>query len=435
MEVTNIPTDELRKMVAPYNPRTISDHDLVALGRSMTAFGVVEPVVVNKRTGRIVGGHQRVKAAEANGIDQLPVVYVDLDESQEKQLNLALNRISGEFDTDKLAELLKELESQGADLDLTGFTTSEIDDLIRGLETPDEGMTDPDMVPDPLDEPATQSGDLVYLGRHRLLCGDAANPEDIAKLLDNDTVQLVNTDPPYNVNVEPRSNNAISAAGKGRTHHQGLDLARFPEKAKPTGKLRPRDRVLTNDFLSEVEFRELLKQWFRIIAKALEPGRSFYVWGGYDNLFNYPEALASVPELYFSQCIVWDKQWPVLRRTDFMGVFELCFYGWKKGGAHYFSPGIANAPDLWIARKVDPASMVHLTEKPVELAERAVMYSSRKGETVLDLFGGSGSTLMAAERMHRRAFLMEIDPSYCDVIVSRWQDYTGQKADGWRGNE
>ena len=121
MEVINVATTELREMVAPYNPRTISDHDLVALGRSMTAFGVVEPVVVNRRTKRIVGGHQRVKAAEAQGIDELPVVYVNLDEPAEKQLNIALNRISGEFDTDKLADILRELEVAGADLDLTGL--------------------------------------------------------------------------------------------------------------------------------------------------------------------------------------------------------------------------------------------------------------------------------------------------------------------------
>jgi len=434
MEITNVATDELKQMAAPNNPRTISDHDLVALGRSMTSFGVVEPVVVNKRTGRIVGGHQRVKAAEANGIDQLPVVYVDLDEAQEKQLNIGLNRISGEFDPDKLANLLKELEAQGADLDLTGFTTTDIDDLIRGLETPGEGKTDPDNVPDPLDEPATQNGDLIFLGRHRLLCGDTANPDDMAKLIDDDTVHLVNTDPPYNVNVEPRSNNAISAAGKGRTHHQGLDLARHPEKSMPTGKMRPRDRVLKNDFVSDEEFVALLRSWFQNAADALEPGRSFYCWGGYRNVANYPAALEAA-ELYFSQAIIWVKEWPVLTRKDFMGNHEWCFYGWKKGAAHYFNPNIANAPDVWRVKKVNPMSMIHLTEKPVELAERAINYSSRRDENVLDLFGGSGSTLIAAERMHRRAFLMEIDPSYCDVIVSRWQDYTGKKADGWRGSE
>jgi len=138
--------------------------------------------------------------------------------------------------------------------------------------------------------------------------------------------------------------------------------------------------------------------------------------------------------LYFSQAIIWDKEWPVLTRKDFMGAHEWCFYGWREGAAHYFNPGVTNATDLWRVKKVNPIAMVHLTEKPVELAERAIQYSSRRGEHVLDLFGGSGSTLIAAERMNRRAFLMEIDPAYCDVIVQRWQDFTGEKVQGWRGN-
>lgn len=433
MEVTHVPTAELRLMAAPYNPRTISDHDLVALARSMASFGVVEPIVVNRRTGRIVGGHQRVKAAEASGIEELPVVHVDLDEAQEKQLNLALNRISGEFDLDKLADLLRELELVGADLDLTGFTQTEIDDLIRGLETPSDGLTDADAVPEPLDEPATQPGDVIYLGRHRLMCGDSSNIDHLRQLLGGERIQLVNTDPPYNVNVEPRSNNAIAAAGRERRHHQGLDLARHPEKAEPTGKMRARDRVLANDFLPDKEFAELLRRWFGNLSWALEPGRAFYLWGGYANVANYPQAIEEAG-LYFSQAIIWVKEWPVLTRKDFMGNHEWAFYGWKEGAAHYFNPGITNAPDVWRVKKVTPQAMVHLTEKPVELAERAMGYSSRKGENVLDLFGGSGSTLIAAERLGRRAFLMELDAAYCDVIVQRWQDYTGERADGWRGN-
>ena len=433
MDVTLIPTSELRTMAAPYNPRTISDHDLQSLGRSMTTFGVVEPVVVNRRTGRIVGGHQRVKAAEGAGIEQLPVVHVDLDEEQEKALNIALNRISGEFDVEKLSDLLKELSVAGADLDLTGLTQSELDDLLGGFETADEGLTDPDLVPEPPDDPVTQPGDLITLGRHRLLCGDAADPEQVKRLLDGEHVQLVHMDPPYNVNVEPRSNNAIAAAGNSRKHHQGLDLARHPSKSQPTSKMRARDRVLENDFVAPEEFDRLLRAWFKNASNALEPGRGFYLWGGYANVANYPPAIAEAG-LYFSQAIIWVKQWPVLTRKDFMGDHEWCFYGWREGAAHYFNAGITNASDVWTVRKVTPQLMIHLTEKPVELAERAMTYSSRRGERVLDLFGGSGSTLMAAERLGRRAFLTEIDPAYCDVIVRRWQEHTGERADDWRGN-
>ena len=434
MQVKMIETQKLVSMVAPYNPRSISDHDLSALGRSMLTFGVVEPVVVNKRTGRIVGGHQRVKAAIGAGIAELPVVHVDLDETKEKALNIALNRISGEFDVGKLSELLKELNVAGVDLDLTGFDQSELDDLLGGFETPDEGLTDPDTAPEPPDDPATQPGDLITLGRHRLLCGDASDPEQVATLLDGESVQLVHMDPPYNVKVEPRSNNAIAAAGKSRKHHQGLDLARFPKKSKPTGKMRARDRALENDFVSPEEFERMLRAWFKNAADALEPGRGFYLWGGYANCANYPPAIKEAG-LYFSQSVIWVKQWPVLTRKDFMGDHEWCFYGWKEGAAHFFNTGIMNATDVWTVRKVTPQSMVHLTEKPVELAERAMTYSSRRDERVLDLFGGSGSTLIAAERLGRRAYLTEIDPAYCDVIVQRWQDHTGEQADGWRGNK
>jgi DNA modification methylase len=204
-------------------------------------------------------------------------------------------------------------------------------------------------------------------------------------------------------------------------------VARHPEKAAATTKkLRARDRPLANDFLSEEDFNRLLDAWFGNFARVLQPGRGFYIWGGYANLGNYPPYLKA-HGLYFSQAIVWNKEHPVLTRKDFMGCFELAFYGWKEGAAHQFF-GPNNALDLWSIKKVNPQSMVHLTEKPVELATRAMEYSSRSGENVLDLFGGSGSTLIAAEQTGRKAFLMELDPLYCDVIVQRYEQFTGQKA-------
>jgi DNA modification methylase len=436
MDVIEVATRDLAGMAAPYNPRTISDHDLDALRRSLRFFGTVEPIVVNKRSGCIVGGHQRVKAALAEEIASLPVVYVDLDEPSERQLNLALNRIHGTWDEERLAALLKELAAAGADLELTGFESDEIDQILASLG-PSEGLTDPDEIPEPPDDPETQRGDLIVLGRHRLLCGDCASPQLIELLLGDEHVQLVNTDPPYNVRVEPRSNNAIASglvtkgnvpnSKRAKTHHQQLDLARYPRKSKPTGKMRAKDRVLDNDFVSDEEFRGLLRTWFGNLAGALEPGRSFYIWGGYSNIKNYPAAIEGAG-LYFSQAIIWDKQWPVLTRKDYMGAHEWCFYGWREGAAHWFNPEIKNATDLWSIKKISPPSMVHLTEKPVELAERAMLYSSKRGENVLDLFGGSGSTLIAAERMERRAFLMEIDPAYCDVIVQRWERFAGRTA-------
>ncbi|HQL76336.1 MAG TPA: DNA methyltransferase, partial [Phycisphaerae bacterium] len=160
-----------------------------------------------------------------------------------------------------------------------------------------------------------------------------------------------------------------------------------------------------------------------------------YIWGGYANIGNYPGPLKKVG-LYFSQGIVWDKQHPVLTRKDFMGAFEICFYGWKEGAGHQFY-GPNNATDLWHVKKVNPQSMVHLTEKPVELAVRAIQFSSKPGENVLDLFGGSGSTLIGCEQTQRRAFLMELDAPYCDVIANRWMQFTGKEATrvGVEGNK
>ena len=190
--------------------------------------------------------------------------------------------------------------------------------------------------------------------------------------------------------------------------------------------MRAKDRPLENDFVSDEEFDRLLKAWFGNIARVLEPGRCFYIWGGFSNIANYPPVLES-NGLYFSQAIIWDKMHPVMTRKDFMGAHEWAFYGWREGAGHkYFGPN--NATDLWHVKKIPPQQLEHLTGKPAELAIKAMQYSSRKGDNVLDLFGGSGSTLIGAEQTGRKAFLMELDPPYCDVIVDRYQRFTGNKA-------
>jgi DNA modification methylase len=288
-----------------------------------------------------------------------------------------------------------------------------------------------DEPPEPPDNPVTRPGDLWLIGNHRLLCGDSSKHEDVDRLLEGAPIHLVNTDPPYGVSVEPRSNNAISAglsSFSGAWHHQKFDVARYPKKSKPTTrKMRAKDRPLINDFLDDGEYYRMLQSWFTNVARVLKPGRAFYIWAGYSNLGNFPPVLKACG-LYFSQAIVWVKQHAVLTRKDYMGDFELAFYGWRNGAAHQFF-GPNNAVDIWSVKKVNPQSMVHLTEKPIELAVRAIQYSSRPGENVLDLFGGSGSTLMAAEHTGRRSFLMEIDPAYCDVIIQRWENFTGLKAE------
>ncbi len=427
---------ELRPIesVRPYerNPR-INDAAVDAVAHSIREYGFRQPIVVDAE-GVIVCGHTRLKAAQRLGLAKVPVhVAKDLTPEQIRAYRIADNKSAelAEWDMDLLPVELAELRALDVDLTALGF---DADELARILQVePGTGQTDPDSIPAPPDEATTRPGDLWTLGEHRLLCGDSASARDLDRLLGGQPIHLVNTDPPYNVKVEPRSNNAIAAglssfAPAKPTHHQSMDLARHPEKSKATHRqLRAKDRPLANDFVSDEAFDGLLDAWFGNMARVLEPGRGFYVWGGYANLGNYPPFLKK-HDLYFSQGIVWDKQHPVLTRKDFMGAFEICFYGWREGAAHLFL-GPNNATDLWHVKKVNPQSMVHLTEKPVELATRAMQYSSRPGENVLDLFGGSGSTLIAAEQTGRKAFLMEIDPLYCDVIVRRWEEFTGRKAD------
>jgi DNA modification methylase len=424
---------EMRKLfdIKPYpgNPR-VNDAAVDAVAASIREFGFRQPIVVDAE-GVIICGHTRYKAALKLDLPEVPVhVAKGLTPEQIKAYRIADNQTArlSDWDHDKLTAELLDLQKLDFNLDLTGFTPEELAAILEP-GTP-QGETDPDAIPAPPEKAITQPGDLWILGKHRLCCGDSSKAEDVDKLLDGATVHLVNTDPPYNVKVEPRSNNAIAAglsSFTGLKNHQRFDVSRHGAKSKTTAKLRAKDRPLANDFVSDAEFDRMLHAWFGNIARVLEPGRGFYVWGGYANLGNYPPVLKACG-LYFSQGIVWDKQHPVLTRKDFMGCFELAFYGWKEGAAHQFF-GPNNAFDLWHVKKVNPQSMIHLTEKPVELAERAITFSSRPGQHVLDLFGGSGSTLIAAEMTGRRAFLMELDPLYCDIIRLRYEQFTGRKAE------
>jgi hypothetical protein len=318
MQIEQRPLTSIR----PYdrNPRR-NDSAVDAVVQSIREFGFRQPIVVDE-DGVIIIGHTRFKAATKLGLSEVPVHVA-------RPLELT------------------ELQGMQFDIGLLGFTSAELTELLA--PQPNAGEVDPDSIPEPPDAATTQPGDLYILGQHRLLCGDSSLPLDLDRLLEGQSIHLCNTDPPYNVKVEPRSNNAIAAglsSFQGTTHHQSMDVARHPEKSKPTQKkLRAKDRPLINDFVTDQEFDRLLDAWFDNIGRVLVPGRGFYIWGGYANCANYPPYLKK-HGLYFSQAIIWDKQHPVLTRKDFMGAHEWCFYGWKEGAAHqYLGPN--NATDLW----------------------------------------------------------------------------------------
>ncbi|MGL6194508.1 MAG: DNA modification methylase [Thermoguttaceae bacterium] len=447
-------TIEIRDIetIRPYenNPR-INEKAVEPVAKSIKEFGFRQPIVVDT-DGIIIAGHTRFLAAKKLGLQKVPVhVATELTPEQVKAYRLADNKTGeiAEWDMNILPIEIAALQASGFNMDSLGFTEKSLLQLLATDLT--QGNTDPDMVPEPPDAAITQRGDLWILGEHRLLCGDSAKQEDVDYLLNGNIIELVNIDPPYNVKVEPRSNNAILAGvssfalpePKGETkrdrerserkaldkqglHHSAMKLATQPDMAPTTRKMRAKDRPLANDFVSDAEFDALLDGWFGNVSHVLKPGHAFYIWGGYANLANYPPMLKK-HGLYFSQCIVWNKCHPVLTRKDFMGAHEICFYGWKEGAAHrFFGPN--NVSDLWEVKKVPPQNMVHLTEKPVELAVRAIQYSSKPGENVLELFGGSGSTLIACEQTGRKCFAMELDELYCDTIVKRYEEFTGKKA-------
>jgi DNA modification methylase len=399
----------------PKNWRKHPEEQQNALRGILAEVGFVDALMVRELPDgglQIVDGHLR---AETTPDAEVPVLVVDLDEAEADKVLATFDPLAAMAvpDEAQLEALLKGISTDSEAL------AELLDQLAKDAQRGQAVEVSEDDVPAPPDEAVTKPGDLWILGDHRLLCGDSSKPEDVDRLLGGQVIHLVNTDPPYNVKVEPRSNNAIAAG-----------LSSFSNQGKGNGKgkkMRAKDRPLANDFVTDEAFDQLLHDWFGNMARVLEPGRSLYIWGGYANCANYPPALKACG-IYFSQAIIWDKQHPVLTRKDFMGAHEWCFYCWKEGAAHKFF-GPANVPDLWQVKKVPSAKSVHLTEKPVELAARAMQYSSRPGENVLDLFGGSGSTLIAAEQTGRKAFLMELDPPYADVIVTRYEQFTGKKAE------
>ena len=378
---------------ADYNPRKDlkpGDAEYEKLKRSIEQFGYVEPVIWNKVTGRVVGGHQRLKVLLDMGITEVDCVVVEMDEEKEKALNIALNKISGEWDKDKLALLIADLQGADFDVTLTGFDLEEIDDLFK--DTLKEGVKEDDFDVDAeLQKPVlTRPGDVWTLGRHRLVCGDSTKAETFELLMAGKRANLVVTDPPYNVNYE-------GGAGK-----------------------------IKNDNMENSAFYEFLLAAFKNTEAVMADDASIYVFHADTEGLNFRRAFADAG-FYLSGTCIWKKQSLVLGRSPYQWQHEPVLFGWKKKGKHQWYTGRKEST-IWEFDK-PKKNGDHPTMKPIPLLAYPIMNSSMSNTLVVDPFGGSGSTLITCEQTDRSCYTIELDEKFCDVIVKRYIEQAGT-ADG-----
>lgn len=378
---------------ADYNPRKDlkpGDKEYEKLKRSITEFGYVDPLIWNKRTGRLVGGHQRLKVLEDMGETQVDVVVVDLDEEKEKALNVALNKISGEWDKDKLSLLITDLQGSDLDVSLTGFDQEELDDLFK--EDLKDGVKDDNFdVDKELKKPVmTKAGDLWQLGEHRLICGDSTKPESYELLMAGKQANLVITDPPYNVNYQ-------GTAGK-----------------------------IKNDNMKDDAFYQFLLAAFTNMEKNMADDASIYVFHADTEGLNFRKAFSDAG-FYLSGTCIWVKQSLVLGRSPYQWRHEPILFGWKKKGKHLWYAGRKEST-IWEFDK-PKKNKDHPTMKPIPLLAYPIMNSSMTNAIVLDPFGGSGSTLIACEETKRICRTIELDEKFCDVIVKRYIEQVGSSKD------
>lgn len=391
MQIASMPINDLEP--AAYNPRKDlkpGDPEFEKLKRSLTEFGYVEPVIYNHTTGRVVGGHQRLKVLAALGYTDVDCVVVELDETREKALNIALNKISGDWDESKLALLIADLYASDFDAELTGFDDEEIASLIGSLDE-DEVEDDDFDLTKALEEAAfVQCGDVWTVGRHRLVCGDATNAEDVAALMDGKQANLVLTDPPYNVAFQ--SSDGLS---------------------------------IKNDKQTDSAFYEFLLAAFTNMASVLEPGGSAYVFHADTEGLNFRRAFIEAG-FKLSGCCIWVKDSLVLGRSPYQWQHEPVLYGWKKGGKHRWYAD-RKQTTVWNFAKPKKNSD-HPTSKPLDLLAYPISNSTQANAIVLDTFAGSGSTLMAAEATGRICYAMELDEKYASVVLRRYAEHTGDAA-------
>ncbi len=435
-ELKKLPINALKK--ADYNPRKKlgkNDPQFVALRRSIDELGMIDPIVWNQRTGNVVGGHQRITALEDLGYTEAPCFIVDLSLEQEKQANVRLNSIKGAWDYSKLSELLSEFTPD--EVKAANFDPKDLQALFEKEPDVQEDDFDVDASLDTHETPTTQPGDIVQLGEHYLICGDATNQADADRLLDGQLADMIFTDPPYNVDYHGGTGDKLS---------------------------------IMNDKMAEDHFFQFLLAAFTNLAAHIKEGGAAYVCHADTEGVNFRRAFTDAG-LMLKQCLVWVKNAPVMGRQDYHWQHEPILYGWKPGAKHEWCADrkqstvirpddiIAVEPDgdgyvismnagcssirirvpayEVVARTEDATVLLedkprrngeHPTMKPIRLCARAIKNSSCRGEIVMDFFGGGGSTLIAAEQLGRRCRMMELDPRYCDVIVERWEKFTGEKA-------
>jgi site-specific DNA-methyltransferase (adenine-specific) len=377
----------------PYakNSRTHSDAQVAQIAASIKEFGWTNPILVDGSNG-IIAGHGRLMAARKLGMTEVPVIELNgMTDTQKKAYIIADNQLAltSGWEIGLLSIELEELKTEGFNLDILGFDQKELDAIL----TPEivEGLTDEDAVPDAPVEPKTKLGDIYQLGNHRLMCGDSTSIDALEKLMDGQLADQLITDPPYNVAYEGSN---------------GLKIQ--------------------NDNMEDTQFRQFLTDCFISAITHMKPGASFYIWHADVEGYNFRGACKDAG-MQVRQCLIWNKDSFVMGRQDYHWKHEPCLYGWKDGSAHLWASD--RKQSTIIECKKPKKNGVHPTMKPVELMEYQILNNTKGEDIVLDLFGGSGSTLIASEKVGRKARLMELDPKYCDVIVKRWEDFTGKQAE------
>ena len=380
----------------PYarNARTHSEKQVAQIAASIREFGFTNPVLIDSKDG-IIAGHGRVLAAMKLQIALVPVIRLSyLTEDQKRAYVIADNKLAlnAGWDEEMLRLELEALHDVGFDLGYTGFGEDELKDILGIQET--MGLTDEDDAPEVSSEPPiTKPGDIWLLGAHRLMCGDSTSKEDVATLMGGELADMLLTDPPYNVAYEGKTKEALT---------------------------------IKNDSMGDTEFANFLVNAYLAADNVMKKGAVFYIWHADSEGYNFRgAAIAAGWEL--RQCLIWVKNTMVMGRQDYHWQHEPCLYGWKAGAAHLWA---ADRKQTTILKFDKPnRNAIHPTMKPVGLFEYQILNNTKGSDIVLDLFGGSGTTAIACQKIGRQARLMELDPHYCDVIVKRWEDWTGQKAE------